>query len=333
MRISILALFLTVFFCTPVFPQLPDFYKEVDRVTWVVDDLTKTMDGWRSLGFQDMQEFGEVDLTNEQYHGQPEDGRARIAVARLGSVNVTWLQPVSGTSLYSDFLKRKGPGIIGLTHRTPTITALESEVTRLSGLGVPVLARGTIPTGSGEITYVYFDTERDGKYMLGLIHYPSDVVPDSAPRGPANLKLSQYAFVVKDLDQVSAYWQKLGFPQMSVTHGVLTNLKHRGQPGQFDQKLGWQRHGSIVYEWILPLKGPTVYDEYLNAHGEGFHHLAFDVDDMDKASADWTQKGFPIVQSGGWGDEGKPGSGRFAYADTTNIGGVMIEFLWNYKSQ
>ncbi|RPJ80067.1 MAG: hypothetical protein EHM18_19065 [Acidobacteria bacterium] len=256
MRRGIQALFLILVSSTSVFPQLPDFYKEVDRVTWVVDDLTKTLDGWRSLGFQDMQEFGEVDLTNEQYRGQPVDARARIAIGRLGSVNVIWLQPVSGTSLYSDFLKKKGPGIIGLTHRAPTITALENEVSRLSGLGVGVLAKGTIPTGAGEITYVDFDTERDGKYILGVIHYPADMLPDSTPRGPGNLKLSQYAFVVKDLEQVSAYWQKLGFPAMSVTHGLLTNLKHRGQPGQFDQKLGWQRHGNIVYEWILPLKGP-----------------------------------------------------------------------------
>ncbi|RPI28278.1 MAG: hypothetical protein EHM61_05650 [Acidobacteria bacterium] len=324
-------LFLILMASSPVFPQLPDFYKGVDRVTWVVDDLTKVMDGWRGLGFQDMQEFGEVDLTNEQYRGQPVDGRARVAVARLGSVNVTWLQPISGKSLYSDFLARKGPGIIGLTHRTPTLSALENEVKRLASLGVGVLGKGTIPTDSGEITYVYFDTEAEGKYILGLINYPGDMAPDSSPRGPANLKLSQYAFVSKDLDKPAGYWQKLGFPQMSVTHGELKNLQHRGQPGQFDQKLGWQRHGAIVYEWILPLKGPTVYEEHLTRHGEGFHHLAFDVDDMDKVTADWAQKGFPIVQAGAWGDEGKPGSGRFAYSDTTVIGGICIEFLWNHK--
>lgn len=317
---------------TFVFPQLPDFYKQVDQLAWVVDDLSKVVDGWRALGFQDIQELGEVSLI-EQYRGQPVVGSVRAASGRLGRVIVTWLQPVSGTSLYSDSLKRKGPGVIAVVHRTPDLTALENEVKRLAGLGVGVLVRGTIPNAAGEITYVFFDTERDGKYLLSLINYPPELVPDYSPRGPANLSLSQYAFVAKDLDQVSAYWQKLGFPAMSVTHGTLTNLQHRGQPGQFDQKLGWQRHGSIVYEWILPLKGPTVYEEHLTAHGEGFHHLAFDVDDMDKVSANWTQKGYPIIQSGGWGDEGKPGSGRFAYSDTTGIGGITVEFLWNYKAQ
>ena len=37
----------------------------------------------------------------------------------------------------------------------------------------------------------------------------------------------------------------------------------------------------------------------------------------------------PIVQSGAWGEAGKPGAGRFAYADTTRFGGVTVELLWN----
>lgn len=38
-----------------------------------------------------------------------------------------------------------------------------------------------------------------------------------------------------------------------------------------------------------------------------------------------------LVQSGAWGEKGKPGSGRFAYADTSAIGGVTIELLWNQR--
>jgi hypothetical protein len=38
-----------------------------------------------------------------------------------------------------------------------------------------------------------------------------------------------------------------------------------------------------------------------------------------------------IVQSGAWGEKGKPGSGRFAYAATDAFGGVTTEFLWNHR--
>jgi catechol 2,3-dioxygenase-like lactoylglutathione lyase family enzyme len=143
------------------------------------------------------------------------------------------------------------------------------------------------------------------------------------------LKLSQYAVVVRSLEKVSAYWEKLGFPRMEITHGPLSDLVHRGQPGKFDQRLGWHRHGTVTWEWIEPLAGPTVYEEFLKEHGEGFHHFAFDVPDIDAAQAFFAANGAAPVQSGAWGEKGKPGSGRFAYSATDAFGGVTTEFLWN----
>jgi hypothetical protein len=116
---------------------------------------------------------------------------------------------------------------------------------------------------------------------------------------------------------------------MEVTHGPLTDLVYRGQPGRFDQRLGWHRHGTVTWEWIEPVAGPTVYEDFLKEHGEGFHHFALDVPDIDAASAAWQARGVKIVQSGGWGEKGKPGSGRFAYAATDAFGGVSTELLWN----
>jgi methylmalonyl-CoA/ethylmalonyl-CoA epimerase len=332
MRTAILTLPL-VFAMTTSFAQLPDFYQEVDRITWVVDDLSKVIKGWKELGFRDFQEQGETKLGLVEYRGQPVSIRGLVAFAKLGAANVTLVQPVGEGGAYSDFLKRKGSGVFAIMHRVPTLEGMSSEIKRLESLGVGVLGRGSIPTAIGPVSYVYFDTEAEGKYVIGLAHYPDESMIDRTPGGPNDLRLSQYAFVVRDLDSVSRYWHRLGFPEMSVTHGGLRDLKYRGQPGRFDQKLGWQRHGKIVYEWILPVQGPTVYGEHLEAHGEGFHHLAFDVDDIDKVGAQWIQAGFPIVQSGAWGEEGKPGSGRFAYADTTEFGGITVEFLWNFKAQ
>ena len=120
---------------------------------------------------------------------------------------------------------------------------------------------------------------------------------------PFGLKRSQFAFLVKDLKAVGDFWKKAGFPDMPVTHGPLRDAVYRGQPGQFDQELGWHRHGEIVYEWIRILKGPTVYEEYLRAHGEGPHHLGFDALDIDKVVGEWSALGFPPLQSGAWGEK------------------------------
>ena len=110
-------------------------------------------------------------------------------------------------------------------------------------------------------------------------------------------------------------------------------LKYHDQPGNFDALLGWQHHGTVVYEWIQPLRGPTVYNDQIAAHGEGLHHLALDVPEFDRASAEWASKGFPFVQGGAWGERDKPGYGRYAYQNTQSLGGTDVELLWNFKAR
>jgi hypothetical protein len=95
--------------------------------------------------------------------------------------------------------------------------------------------------------------------------------------------------------------------------------------------LGWQRFGDIPYEWCIPLKPPTVYEDFIINHGEGLQHLGFNVEDIDEVITAFEAKGFYVVQSGSWGAKGQPGSGRFAYIGTAPVGGVLIELLWNYE--
>jgi hypothetical protein len=98
-------------------------------------------------------------------------------------------------------------------------------------------------------------------------------------------------------------------------------------------RLGWQRHGTVVYEWIQPLRGPSTYEDHLAHHGEGLHHIAFNVDDMDEGNRLWDSFGFPVLMAGAWGKKAQPGSGRFAYHDAGGCCGVEIELLWNFKAR
>jgi 4-hydroxyphenylpyruvate dioxygenase-like putative hemolysin len=91
--------------------------------------------------------------------------------------------------------------------------------------------------------------------------------------------------------------------------------------------LGWQRFGDAPFEWVQSTQGPNVYEEYLKAHGEGFHHLGVDVKDMDAAIKILEGKGAPPSQGGGW--DTPQSKGRFAYLDTDPHGGVTLELLWD----
>jgi methylmalonyl-CoA/ethylmalonyl-CoA epimerase len=309
-------------------PALPDIYKSVHALTWVVRDIDKTVAGWQRLGFSDVRIVGDVTFADVRYFGKPATCIARVAEGHLGDVAVQWIQPLQGNNAYSEFLIRHGTGMFSLVHRAPSREALEAEIERMKALGVGILQSERVPVAGGASMRTYLDTEPQGKYALGLIYSPDADSPVTAPPGR---KVVQFAFTVRRLEPVLEFWSRLGFTERSVTHPPLWDLRYHDQPGQFDAELGWQRHGRVTYEWILPLKGPTVYSDHMDKHGEGFHHIAFEVSDLDKEVARWNALGFPFIQGGAWGEKGKSGWGRFAYQDTDSIAGSEVELLWNYR--
>ncbi len=314
--------------------ELPEFYRTVDRVVWIVEDLDRTARELRRIGMTSFTETEEAGVEGN-YRGKPATGSVRLMSGRFADVAVHWIEPRSSGNAFADFKDRHGSGVFALVHRAPSEEAFDGEIERLRGLGVGVLQRGSLETYAGKIRWVFFDTEREGKYVLGLIHFPgNDEGPLTVPtENPSGRTVVQFAFAVKRLEPVSEYWARLGFPPMRFTHGKLRELRYRGRPGGFDMRLGWQRHGQAPYEWIQSLKGPDIYVDHIKAHGEGFQHFAFRVQDMDAAIAWWRERGYQVSMSGAWGEKDQPGSGRFAYLDAERLGGVAIELLWSYRAK
>lgn len=299
--------------------ELPAFYRTVDRVFWVVDDIGRTAANWKKLGI-----LGVGATWNS------EEG-VGYADARFGNTNVVFIQPHREGTVYARYREKHGQGVMALVHRAPTMAAMEQEEARLRKDGVALLISGRLgPIGQ----YRLFDTAAEGKYVLGLIcggeEAPQDL-QSSSEASPVSKKVSQFAFVARDLVRVSEYWMRLGFPEMSFTHPALWDLRYHGRPGRFDAILGWQRHGNVVYEWIQPTVGPTTYLDHMNRYGEGLHHIALDVSDIEQEKIRWSNAGFPTTQSGAWGERDHAGHGRFAYQDTHAIAGTEIELLWNYS--
>jgi methylmalonyl-CoA/ethylmalonyl-CoA epimerase len=89
-------------------------------------------------------------------------------------------------------------------------------------------------------------------------------------------------------------WSRIGLPEFQISHPDLGNKHYYGNPVDHDLIQGWQRHGSVAYEWCIPVSNPIVYDDHIKTHGEGIHHLAFSVHDMDEVLEDFTSKGYVI---------------------------------------
>ena len=221
---------------------------------------------------------------------------------------------------------------MSLVHRFAQKKEMKKEVGRLESLGVDVLEKITFKTGEGDLKFVLMDTREDGKFNLGFTWGESGLgIHQSLSTGNRNdLKLNQYAFAIRDAQPVSAFWHKLGLPEFQINHPELGETKYFGELVDHELIQGWQRHGSIAYEWCIPVKPPIVYEDHIKLHGEGIHHLAFTVADMDKVLEDYTSQGFVVSMGGTWGEEGKPGSGRDEYIDLEEAGGLTLELLWSY---
>ena len=309
------------------FAQLPNFYNKVSRITWVAKNMDRVADGWAKLGLSGLQAYGDVTFQEAEYRGKSVTVTVGVTTGFLGEVAVDILSPAEGNDALNAFLTRHGDGVFAIVHEVSSMEEMKNEIARMKGLGVGVLQTLSVDGGSGPITFTYFDTEAQGKYVLGLVYWPG-----GSPAGYEKGKISQIAFVAKDPDAASAYWQKLGFPKMEKTQTVPRGMMYRGKPEKYPLDLWWQRHTQLAYEWTTPpAAGPSVYAEYAKKHGEGIQHLGVPVSDMEKTVAELEKAGYPVVQSGAWGEEGKKGSGRFAYMDTESVGGVNAELLWSFK--
>ena len=310
----------------PLLAQTPEYYKSVDRVTWVVDDLERVIQGWEKLGMVRVARRDKLDLL-VTFRGQVTNAKVLSASGFLGDVRVDWIQPSGGRDAFAEFQKKHGSGVFSLIHRVPTAEMFEQELERLRGLGVSVLQSGERKTDAGTMRYAYMDTEPQGKYVLGLIHGPDEIPADA----PAGRKIVQFAFTAHELKPVSEYWAKLGLGAMAFNKSKLHDVEYWGKPIPLEELFGWQRGRKVVYEWIQPVTLPNVFDDHMKAYGEGVQHLGVNVPDMESAIAEWTRAGLKVSSSGGWGGKGSPGSGRFTYIDTESIGGVTTELLWQFR--
>ena len=304
----------------------PEIYQHIGHVVWLVRSLDGPLRGWKRLGLSDVNDFGKIAFKGE-YRGRPVTGRARMASGHLGNLAVDMLQPESGDTAFNAFLSSHGDGIFAIVCEASR-DEMAKEVERLRAAGVPVLQRIEIETGRGPAAFAFFNTEPKGKYVLGLVDWPGGAAPKAAPA-----TISHVAFVIREASPVSDYWQHLGFPAMPVSHASpRADSRYRGKPLLLSFDVGWHRYSQPTFEWIIPPSEPNnCYADFLKAHGEGVHHLGMPVENLEDAIARYKELGYTPVQSGAWGDVGKPGSGQYSYMSTDSIGGVTVELIHAYR--
>ena len=116
--------------------ELPDYYKTVNRVIWVVGNIDKVRPAWEALGLSDIEEHLNIQLVGE-FRGKPVTIYAWQITGHLGNLTVDMIQPAEGqANAYTNFLSIHGDGIFSIVHEVPSQQALEKEILRMKAKGV-----------------------------------------------------------------------------------------------------------------------------------------------------------------------------------------------------
>ncbi|MCX7605518.1 MAG: VOC family protein, partial [Bryobacteraceae bacterium] len=225
--------------------QMPEPYRRVARLLWIVPDVEKTAEAWRGIGVP-VDEAARAEFL-------PAGGSAHGGLAATGhfaNLRVDWVQPEPGPGPLSRFLGQRGAGVFALAYELPGAEELGREIARFREAGVGVLEQGEMRIGSERTQYAFLDTAREGRFVLALL-----VRSGNGGNAAGTMRVSQLAFVVRDPEPVSAFWARLGFPPFTFTHPDLGDKTYRRRPADFDMRLGWQRHAQMPFEWIQPLRG------------------------------------------------------------------------------
>jgi len=107
-----------------------EIFKKFLHVGIVVRDLDKTLNNLTNIfgiGPFRIEEFPpkndkDVKMT---YHGEPANFSAKFCFAEIGNVEIEIIQPISGQSIWFDFLEKRGEGIHHLKFLVPGLEETE----------------------------------------------------------------------------------------------------------------------------------------------------------------------------------------------------------------
>ncbi len=144
--------------------------------------------------------------------------------------------------------------------------------------------------------------------------------------------VAQVGFIVKDVETAKKKWAEFLGMDVPETQPIgdyaVTHTEYKGEPAPeaycwmafFDVGPGMQ------LELIQPNDKPSTWRSFLEEHGEGIHHVAFQIKDSKACVAKAEAAGLKLVQRGIYGD----GSGEYNYLDAPELK-CVVELLESYN--
>ncbi|MBQ7886559.1 MAG: VOC family protein [Clostridia bacterium] len=141
-------------------------------------------------------------------------------------------------------------------------------------------------------------------------------------------RLAQIGFIVKDIEKTKREFARFFDvpvpPTVNSGEFAVTKTQYRGEPAPLAQcQMCFFYFGDLQMELIQPNEAPSAWREHLEQHGEGLHHLAFNVKGMQVNVERCEEWGMKLIQKG----EYRRGDGRYSFLDASDSLKMVVELL------
>lgn len=126
----------------------------VTQIAWVTADIDAT-EKFLSTGFGagNWTRMNDIHFAPDSctLRGEPADFTIHVSITYVGDLQLEVIQPVTGTSIYSEFLERNGPG---LHHVCFDVEDMDEALAGVAELGLSVHQAGSMMGGAMDFAYV-----------------------------------------------------------------------------------------------------------------------------------------------------------------------------------
>jgi catechol 2,3-dioxygenase-like lactoylglutathione lyase family enzyme len=138
---------------------------DVFQIAYVVPDIHDAIRFFKEkLGVPTFMLKEDIRVQEQTYRGEPGEYRQSIAFGFLGQMQIELIQPLSGTSTYSEFLETNPKG--GVQHLGILVDDYNAGVTAMEGQGFTLVQSGR----NGETRFGYFDVNHPIGTLMEVVY-------------------------------------------------------------------------------------------------------------------------------------------------------------------
>jgi catechol 2,3-dioxygenase-like lactoylglutathione lyase family enzyme len=145
------------------------------QIAWVTRDLDATERALTTLlGAKKWVRIPSVHFAPDTctFRGRPADFVAHISLSYAGDTQLELIAPVSGESIYTEFLDRAGAGLHHICVEAPDIDSFDAALADAESHGAPVVQQGVMPGG---MRFGYISAEAAGVPYIEIAHISPEI--------------------------------------------------------------------------------------------------------------------------------------------------------------